>query len=54
LKEELQQRIHKAQEAMQSLQAILQSPGQKPQETEAEAMNELISQDYEPYFSGSN
>lgn len=53
MKEELQQRIHKAQEAMQSLQAILPSPGQKPQETVAEAMNELISQDYEPYFSGN-
>jgi Fe-S-cluster containining protein len=53
LKEELRQQIRKAQEAMQSLQAILPSAGQKPQETVAEAMNELISEDYEPYFSGN-
>jgi Fe-S-cluster containining protein len=53
LKEELKQRIRKAQEAMQSLQATLPSAGPEPQETVAEAMNELISQDYEPYFSGN-
>lgn len=53
LKEELRQQSRKALEAMQSLQAIFPSAGQKPQETVAEAMNELISQDYEPYFSGN-
>lgn len=53
MNEELKKKIRDGLDALQSLQAESAFAGLRHQELVAEKMNELISEEYEPYFSGN-
>ncbi len=53
MNDELREKIREGQDALQSIQAIMPSGGLRHPELVAEEMNELISEEYEPYFSGN-
>ena len=53
MNDELREKIREGQDALQSIQAVMPSGGLRHPELVAEEMNELISEEYEPYFLGN-